>query len=122
FQQDNGKKFDIEDVTIANHDVYALWSHGIMYKVSNWEGQPNVKQIPTSLTKENNTEGICYDPVTGNLLIACKNESDINDAKKSTRAIYAYDLKKDKLIEEPFMTIERKNFKSEENDKIEFFP
>lgn len=122
FQQDNGKKFDIEDVTIADNIVYALWSHGTIYKISNWQGQPQVSEIPTSLTKENNTEGICFDPETHNLLIACKNESDIEDAKKSTRAIYAFDLKKDKLIDEPFLTIQRKDFKSKDNSKIEFFP
>ncbi|HWJ24942.1 MAG TPA: SdiA-regulated domain-containing protein [Flavisolibacter sp.] len=123
FQQDNNdKKFDIEDVTIANNTVYALWSHGVIYKITNWQGQPQVKQLPTSLNKKNNTEGICFDPVSGNLLIACKDESDLTDEKKSTRAIYAFDIQKENMIEEPFLTLHKKDFKSMENDKIEFFP
>ena len=122
FQEASDKKFDIEDVTIANNTVYALWSHGVIYKIANWQNKPQVNQYPTFLTKENNTEGICYDPVSGNLLVACKNESDISDEKKSTRAIYSFDLNKDSLNPEPFMLIHKKDFKKMEGDKLEFYP
>ena len=33
------------------------------------------KEFSTSLDKKNNTEGLAYDPVSGDLLIACKKES-----------------------------------------------
>ena len=117
-----GKKFDVEDVTMVNNIPYALWSHGSIYKISNWQSKPQVQEIQTFLSKDNNTEGICYDPVTHNLLVACKNESDVSDEKKSTRAIYQFDLKADTLQQTPFMLIHKKDFKEVTSEKVEFFP
>jgi uncharacterized protein YjiK len=123
FQENTTKKFDIEDVTIYNNTVYALWSHGTLFKISNWRNKPQTKEITTFLSKENNTEGLCFDPVTHHLLVACKNESDVADEKKSTRSIYAFDLKGDSLITEPFLLIHKKDFKrNNEKEAIEFFP
>jgi Uncharacterized protein conserved in bacteria len=121
-EQSAGKKFDVEDVTIVNNTVYALWSHGAIFKINNWQAKPGVEEIKTFLTKENNTEGICFDPVTKNLLVTCKNESDVEDEKKSTRAVYEYDLSGDSLKGEPFMLIHKKEFKKQTGEKIEFFP
>lgn len=116
------KKFDVEDVTLVNNTAYALWSHGTIFKVTDWQTNPKTTDIKTFLSKENNTEGICYDPVSHNLLVACKNESDIEDEKKSTRAIYQFDLAADTLETEPFMLIHKKDFKKETGEKLEFFP
>ena len=116
------KKFDVEDVTIVNNTVYALWSHGAVFKINNWQEKPDTKEIKTFLSKENNTEGICYDPVTKNLLVTCKNESDVQDEKKSTRAVYEYDVVADTLKTQPFMLIHKKDFKKETGEKLEFFP
>jgi uncharacterized protein YjiK len=121
-EQSPGKKFDVEDVTMVNNTVYALWSHGAIFKINNWQTTPEVKEIKTFLKKENNTEGICYDPVTKNLLVTCKDESDIEDEKKSTRAVYEFDLNGDSLKGEPFMLIHKKEFKKLADEKIEFFP
>lgn len=116
------KKFDVEDVTVVGNTAYALWSHGKIFKVTDWQSNPKVDEIKTFLSKENNTEGICYDPVTKDLLIACKNESDVEDEKKSTRAIYEFDIKGDSLKSEPFMLVHKKDFKKETGEKLEFFP
>ncbi len=122
FKENSGKKFDVEDVTIANNTAYALWSHGVIYKISNWQNKPQVKDIPTFLGKENNTEGICFDPVTNTLLVACKNNAAIEDEKKSTRAIYQFDLSTEQLKKEPFLLIHRKDFTKAEGEKIDFYP
>jgi hypothetical protein len=55
-------KVDIEDVTTVDNVVYALWSHGILFNISDWQSTPKVDKIKTGLTKQNNTEGLCYDP------------------------------------------------------------
>ncbi|MEP6615287.1 MAG: SdiA-regulated domain-containing protein [Ginsengibacter sp.] len=117
-----GEKFDVEDVTLVNNTVYALWSHGAIFKINDWQGKPDVKEIKTFLKKENNTEGICYDPVTKNLLVTCKGASDVEDEKKSTRAVYEYDLSGDSLKSEPFMLIHKKDFKKASDEKVEFYP
>jgi hypothetical protein len=122
FQKAEKNKFDIEDVTIVNNVVYALWSHGILFKINNWNTKPDVEKIPTSLSKKNNTEGLCYDPLTKNLLIACKGESGIADAKKSTKAVYEFNTGTEKLEEKPFLIINKGDFEKLEKNKIDFNP
>ncbi|MFL5788036.1 MAG: SdiA-regulated domain-containing protein [Flavisolibacter sp.] len=122
FETSSDKKFDIEDVAIAGKDAYALWSHGFVFKIANWQGNAKTTEIPTFLNKKNNTEGITYDPVSGNLLIACKNKSGLEDEKKSTRAVYALDLKSDKINEEPAILLKKKQFKEESGEKLDFNP
>ena len=122
FEAGSDKKFDIEDVTSDGKTVYALWSHGVIYKITDWNTNLHTKEITTSLDKKNNTEGICVDPVTGNLLVACKNESGIEDEKKSSRAIYLFDTKKEQLNTDPFLLIERKDIKKAIGEKLDFNP
>jgi hypothetical protein len=122
FRQSTEKKFDIEDVTIVNNTVYALWSHGTVYKITNWQSSPQVKEIPTNLSKENNTEGICYDPVSGYLLVSCKKESEMDDEKKSTRSVFAFDMKADSLILNPFLLVHSNEIKKITGEKVEFYP
>lgn len=122
FQKDEKDKFDIEDVTIVNNVVYALWSHGILFQIDNWNSKPEVKEIETSLSKRNNTEGLCYDPVSQTLLIACKNKSGLEDEKKSTKAVYQFDMKTNKIEEKPFLIIQKGDFKKLAKEKISFNP
>src|SRR6185436_4292834 len=105
FGDTTGKKFDLEDVAVVGNDAYAIWSQGKVYKIANWNGKFTVEKYKTGLDKANNTEGLCYDPVSGNLLVACKNESDIEDEKKSTRSIFMFDMKGDTLQNDPFLLI-----------------
>ena len=122
FASEDKEKFDIEDVTYVNNTVYALWSHGILFKITDWQNKPVVEKIETSLTKENNTEGLCYDPVTQKLLIACKNESGMSGESKSTKAVYEFNMLQDKLIKQPFLLIHKKDFEKVTDEKLDFFP
>lgn len=122
FQKNEKDKFDIEDVTLVDNVVYALWSHGVLFKISNWSSAPDVQEISTFLSKENNAEGLCYDPVTKKLLIACKDASGLNDEKKSTKAVYSFDMLSQKLDTDPFLVIKEKDFKTIVGDKIKFNP
>ncbi len=122
FAQQEKEKVDIEDVTYVNNVVYALWSHGILFKINNWQSKPEVEKIETSLKKENNTEGLCYDPVTQKLLIACKDDAGLPDEKKSEKAVYAFDMSNNKLMDQPFLLIHKKDFEKIANEKISFNP
>ena len=122
FKESTDKKFDVEDVALVDNTAYALWSHGEIYKIKDWKNKPTVEVIQTFLSKKNNTEGMCYDPVTHNLLIACKDESDLVDEKKSTRAVYAFDLAADSLKYDPFLLIKKEDIDKMSNEKLEFFP
>ncbi len=122
FKEEDKDKFDIEDVTIVNDVVYALWSHGTLFKISDWRNKPQVDEIKTFLKKENNTEGLCYDPVTKKLLIACKDDSNVPDEKKSTRAVYDFDIANNTLSDQPFFLIHKKDFEKVADEKLEFNP
>lgn len=122
FEVASDKKFDIEDVTASGNTAYALWSHGDIFKISNWQTHPEVKEMPTNLDKKNNTEGICIDPLSQNLLIACKNEAGLEEEKKSDRSIYLFDLSTEKLNTDPFLVIEKKDIKKLMGEKINFYP
>lgn len=122
FKKEDDEKFDLEDVTIVNDVVYALWSHGTLFKISDWKSKPSVEKIKTFLKKENNTEGLCYDPVTKKILIACKDESGIPDEKKSTRAVYAFDMANNTLSDQPFLLVHKQDFEKVADEKLEFNP
>lgn len=118
----DGAKFDIEDVAINADVAYALWSHGTVYKISDWRNNPKTEEFTTSLSKKSNTEGMCFDPATNSLLIATKGASGIEDEKKSTKAIYKFDLSKNALEESPFFIITKDELKSPDGDKIKLNP
>jgi uncharacterized protein YjiK len=116
------EKTDIEDVTYINNTVYALWSHGILFKITDWQTKPHVEKIKTFLSKENNTEGLCYDPVIQKLLVACKDASNVPGEKKSTKAVYQFDMAQNKLIAQPFLLIHSKDFEKGGGQKLDFNP
>lgn len=122
FAANQKDKFDIEDVAMIKDTIYALWSHASVFKIWNWKTNLQSKEYETFLDKKNNTEGLAYDPVTGDLLIACKGESGDEDEKKSTRAIYEFDVKAGTLKSNPFLLIGKNDFKKFVTDKVEFYP
>ena len=122
FATNQKDKFDIEDVAMIGDTIYALWSHASVFKIWNWRSEIQSKEFPTFLDKKNNTEGLAYDPVSENLLIACKKESGDEDEKKTTRSVYEFDVKTGVLKPDPFLLIEKKDFKKFVADKVEFFP
>jgi len=122
FLQEEGKKFDIEDVAVSGDTAYALWSHGVIYRINNWRDKPSIQRWETGLSKENNTEGLCYDPVSHNLLIACKNKSGDDEEKKSTRAVYMFDIRRQQRNTAPFLLIKKKDFVKRGYPISGFFP
>ena len=120
FAETDKDKVDIEDVTIVDNVVYALWSHGALYKITDWQNKPQVEKIKTGLSKDNNTEGLCFDPVIKQLLIACKDNSGTGE--DSAKAVYSFNIEKSQLSEKPFMVIHPKDFKSITGDNLSFNP
>ena len=122
FGKSSGNKFDVEDIAVVGNTAYALWSHGKIFKITDWKNKPQVQEIKTFLKKGNNTEGLCYDPVLKNLLVACKNDADVEDEKKSTRSVYEFDIIADTLKAEPFLLIHKKDFTKKTGEKLDFYP
>ena len=122
FRKTDEEKFDFEDLAVANDSIYALWSHGAIFKIIKKKNGYSSERSKTWLKKDNNTEGLSYDPVTGNLLVACKDESGLDDEKKSTRSVFEFDIKGDSLLTKPFMVINKKDFESIAGEKVDFYP
>jgi len=122
FAANQQEKFDIEDVAMIGDTIYALWSHASVFKIWNWRSKIQSQEYSTFLDKKNNTEGLAYDPVSGNLLVACKKEPGDEDEKKTTRAVYEFNVKKGELEPNPFLLVQQKDFKKFVADKVEFFP
>lgn len=122
FRKADDTKFDIEDVALVKDTAYALWSHGTIFRILHWMDKPVVDTFNTNLDKDNNTEGLCFDPVTNELLIACKGAAGVEDEKKSTKAIYTFNTTTRSLGKEPMFLIQKKEFEKVAGQKIGFFP
>jgi uncharacterized protein YjiK len=122
FRETDKEKFDFEDLAVARDTVYALWSHGAIFKIVKQKKGVTSERTKTWLKKDNNTEGLAYDPVSGNLLVACKDDAGLEDVKKSTRAIFEFDTKADSIKPDPFMLINKSDFENVAGEKIDFYP
>jgi len=122
FRETNKEKFDFEDLAAVGDTIYALWSHGAVFKITKQKKGYTSERTKTWLKKENNTEGLAYDPLSGNLLVACKDDAGLEDVKKTTRAVYEFDTKADSLKPDPFMLIKKSDFENVAGEKIDFYP
>ena len=122
FRETDKEKFDFEDLAVIGDTAYALWSHGAIFKIVKQKKGATSERMKTWLKKENNTEGLAYDPVSGNLLVACKDDAGLEGVKKSTRAVYEFDIRADSLKPDPFMLINKSDFENVAGEKIDFYP
>ncbi|MBN1339313.1 MAG: SdiA-regulated domain-containing protein [Bacteroidales bacterium] len=93
-----GADHDYEDIEVVKGEIWALLSNGLLYRIGNVSPGKDIKVkiLKTGLSEANNTEGLCYDPVENELLIACKEDPFINvEEKTPLRAIYAYNPDKE---------------------------
>jgi DNA-binding beta-propeller fold protein YncE len=115
---DFGENGDYEGVQIVNNDIWALKSSGTLLEVPNFRTAKEIKanKYKTELSKGNDTEGLGYDPINNELLIACKGHPFINDKDgKEYKAIYSFNLKTKSLQQRPFMIIELDSIKHQLN-------
>lgn len=123
FKNDPGeRKVDIEDIAVDGETAFAMRSNGTIYKVNDWKTNPKVEEFATFLSGKNNTEGIAFEPATKTLLVSCKDDPGVDDAKKSTKAVYRFDLSGKAVKRDPFMLIEEKELKKIAGNKMDFFP
>jgi len=100
FFRDRG---DFEGVEAVGDVLYAIKSDGELYVIRDWtQGNTEARMVQTPLKKSDDIEGLAFDPKRNALLIACKNDPD-SDA---VRAIYAFDLKQDRMDTVPAYRID----------------
>ena len=119
-------KEDFEGIAFANGLFYLITSNGDLYEFSEGEDNDEVKyeKYKTFLDADNDVEGLCYDPKTNSLLLACKGDPGKNN--KGNRAVYEFSLKDKKLKKNPRFLLPVKeimeNYDSDFSSKVgEFF-
>lgn len=97
---------DYEDIEVIKDFAYILRSDGQLWKVQLDTPKPEIEQYSTPLTIKNDVEGLGYDAANNRLLLACKGISGLGKNISGIRAVYAFDLQENRLIEEPVFSIE----------------
>lgn len=95
---------DFEDIAFVYPYIYLLKSKGKLYKI-NYKNTADVSIYKANLAKEQDTEGMGYDPVTKQLLIACK--ATKNPPSMFERDVFSFDPKTNTFSEKPVFTITR---------------
>ncbi len=97
---------DFEDIEVVGDTFYLVSSVGDLFAFREGRDKENVPFVlrPTGLTARSDVEGLCFDPLTGCLLLACKAWPGRDSGK--TRAVYAFNLKSGKLVKTPRFLID----------------
>jgi len=104
---DFGKDRDYEGFDIGNESAFVLRSDGQIFEIRNFLSKKRkVKKHETNLNSKNDTEGLCYDSKNDRLLVACKGSPGKGKSLKNKKAIYSFDLKKNKLEKKPVFVID----------------
>jgi uncharacterized protein YjiK len=107
----NDKKGDAEDIVIVANTAYILLAkQRVIYSYKNYQtSMSNPSRVKLKLDKKYDPEGMCYSKNNGYLLIACKSYPEVKSKK---RKVFAFDLKKKKLLKKPFFTINARKLKA----------
>lgn len=95
-----GVKEDFEDIAIVGDRFYMTTSNGVIYEFSSGEDGRNVDFLThtTGLTAGNDVEGLCHDPATNALLLACKADPGVPGR---VRSVYSFSLAEKRLASVP---------------------
>ena len=106
---DFGKDGDYEGLTYHQNTIYITKSNGTIYEVIDPDGEdPDVTTYKTDLKGKNDVEGLCYQPTSNSLLIACKGIPTMGETIEEAanrKFVYRFDLATKKLITEPIYKI-----------------
>jgi len=97
---------DYEGIERVGDTLWVLESDGDLYEVKDWDTDDvDTDKHENALKSKHDTEGLAYDPINNRLLIACK-EFGVK-GEKDKKAIYAFDLRTEELMEPPLFLIDK---------------
>ncbi|MEW5797918.1 MAG: SdiA-regulated domain-containing protein [Bacteroidota bacterium] len=119
---------DFEGIAIAGDLLYLVTSSGVLYEFAEGNNNEKVpyKVFETPLLEEYDVEGLCYDPNTKCLLLACKGYSGL--ANIGSKAVFAFSLTTKKMERLPRFLLSLKELEAMLHDKpfhpsgIEYVP
>lgn len=104
---------DYEGLEIIDQTAWVLKSNGDLYHFEISEARDvDADKIETPLSKDNDVEGLGYDPERNRLMLVCKGKSEINKHKIDGQAVYGYDLDQEDFKKNPEFVISRKKLES----------
>lgn len=94
-------KSNYEDLAIVGERFFILNSHGRILECKEGKNGEHVEftVYKTKLKKDNNPEGICFDPETNSLLLACKDYP--GDGYDKYKTVYSFPLSSMTLTDTP---------------------
>ena len=114
---------DYEGIAVHENTIFVLRSDGLLLRVKNITGTPEVEKFDTPFTTKNDVEGLFFDPVKNRLLVSVKEKGL---SSKDFKGIYSIDPNTMALDEAPIykMTFKEELFKPRNKKKKEgsFFP
>lgn len=123
---------DFEGVEYVDGKLYVLESDGdIYYFPYTEEKELRAEKMENELTRKNDTEGLGYDPESGRLLVACKEDPSTNKNKTEGKAFYEWDIEEKDLKKKERFNITQKDIDDfwekekgikYDKDKIKFEP
>lgn len=104
---DFGKDNDHEGLASNNNLVYVLESNGKI-RILNTTTKTKIEEFETPLSRRNDVEGICYDSIRNQLLLACKGELEKGKSRKGIKGIYSFDLSSQSFSDVPYLMLDLK--------------
>jgi uncharacterized protein YjiK len=106
------KTGDFEDIAWVKNKFYLLDSKGRLLEFPEGAEGEHVpfKIYETKLNKSNDVEGLCYDPETNSLLLACKR--DPGEGYEKLKAVYSFSLSTMTLADTPRFLVPLDKIKS----------
>jgi uncharacterized protein YjiK len=95
---------DFEGIEKVGNEIFAIKSNGNLYRF-NEDVSGEVLKIETPFKSENNVEGLGYDPISKNLLIALKDKGGIDGEKMKGRSIFGFHIESKSFSESPLFVI-----------------
>lgn len=102
-------KGDYEDLVFTAPDrLWVVKSTSTIYEIIGWEnaGELQVIKHKSHLCKDNNVEGLGYDPRSNSLLMACKGDVIKGGDEKNSRAICRFQLDRKEVHQEPVALVD----------------
>ncbi len=103
---------DYEGIEAVGDKIYVAKSNGNILEVAHpGKKDQKTKTHKTDLKSVNDVEGLGFDAQINYLLLACKGKAGEGDKFKRQRAVYAFDIKEEKLLKDPFILVDRDEIK-----------
>lgn len=112
-----GKSGDYEGLEIVGDRAYVVRNNGHIFSFLLDDPDKDKKEWDTPFKIENDVEGLGFDSLYNCLLIACKEKPEIKGEDIKGKAVYAFDLKQNKVVQTPVLVIQNKDIKTFIEDK-----